>query len=350
MKNKLIFALALVGVVGTLASCGGNNGNSKEVALGVGTISAEPELSYGSPLVELNFATAVYEGDKVVASLVDVYQIPLSNEGAAIDTTKDYATDTNVQTKRDRHDGYAMKETSAQIGAIEGGAEWYEQAAVLETYTEGLTSFDETDETLTAGCTMQTTKLFDAIKEAKTNTKGKVSLSSGEYTLALGHSISFEKDTETSALTQINISVIGLLLDSNSKIATAYLDEVQIPLTFNAEAAENENPYSITAKNAYGSATTQYNFNGQVIASKKEVGDKYDMKETSAQIGNIEGGAEWYEQAAAFEDYLVGKKVSELDATSSDLVAGCTMSTDTYFDAINNAVNTSLYNTKKISL
>ena len=59
------------------------------------------------------------------------------------------------------------------------------------------------------------------------------------------------------------------------------------------------------------------------------------MKDTSAQMGNIEGGGEWYEQAAAYEEYLVGKTAAdvegmELDTENHsgpvDLATSCTMS------------------------
>ena len=335
MKNKLICALALAGVVGTLASCGGTS--SRELSIGVGTLVAEPTVSYGDGMVEVNFATAIYEGDKVVASLVDVYQVKLDQSQAAL-------KDANPLSKRDLHDAYAMKGTSAQIGAIEGGAEWWEQAAALEKYTEGKSEFDGEAEDLLAGCTMSTGDLFAVVTEAKTNAKAKTSVAGGEYTFALGHFLT--PTVKEGALTQVDIAFVGLLIDSNSKVVTAYTDEIQIPLTFNADAEGCK--YSITATNAWGSPTTQYNYNGQTIASKKELGDAYAMKGTSASMGVIEGGAEWYEQAAAWENYIVGKSVSDLTAT--DEVTGCTMTIDTYVAAAKNAIDSALYNSKKVTL
>ena len=351
MKNKLIGALAIVGVVGTLVACGGEGNPStpstpstRNLTIGVGTTVVAPAYDhYGRLLVEVNFATALYEGDKVAASLVDVYQIQLDSEKAALKNE-------TVVTKRDLHDDYAMKDTSANIGNIEGGAEWWEQAAALETYTEGKSTFDETSTDLTAGCTMAAGDLLNVVAEAKTNTKGNVAVANGNYTIALGHNFSVEADETSGALKQINIAFAGLLLDGDAKVVTAYIDEVQIPLTFNAEAAEGECEYTITPTNAYGSPTTQYNYKGQTIASKKELGDDYAMKGTSANIGNIEGGAEWFEQAAAFEDYLVGKTVSEINLEDSSLLAGCTMYAGAYEAACDNAVDSTLYNSKAITL
>lgn len=331
MKNKLICALALAGVVGTLASCGSS---SRELTIGVGTTVAAPAYDYhGRLLVEVNFSTAIYEGDKVAASLVDVYQIFLDSEKPAL-------KDENPLSKRDLHDAYAMKPASP----IE--KEWWEQADALETYTVGKSEFDATSEELLAGCTMEAESMFNVVTEAKTNTKGNVSVAGGEYTFALGHYLT--PTVEKDALTQIDISFVGLLLDSNSKVVTAYVDEVQIPLTFNADVAEGVSEYTITPTNAYGSSTIQLNYKGQTIASKKELGYDYGMKGTSAKNGVIDGGAEWFEQAAAWEDYIVGKSISDLTAT--DEVTGCTMDTTTYVAAANNAIDSSLYNSKKVTL
>ena len=341
MKNKLIGALAIVGVVGTLVACGGGENPStnpvseeqstRNLTIGVGTTVAAPAYDhYGRLLVEVNFATALYEGDKVAASLVDVYQIQLDSEKAALKNE-------TVVTKRDLHDDYAMKPASPI------GKEWWEQAAALETYTEGKSTFDETSTDLTAGCTMAAGDLLNVVAEAKTNTKGNVAVDNGNYTIALGHNFSVETD-ESGALTQINIAFAGLLLDGDAKVVTAYIDEVQIPLTFNADAAEGECEYTITPTNAYGSPTTQYNYKGQTIASKKELGDDYAMKPASP----IE--KEWFEQAAAFEDYLVGKTVSEINLVDSSLLAGCTMYAGAYEAACDNAVDSTLYNSKAITL
>ena len=160
MKNKLIGALAIVGVVGTLVACGGGENPStnpvseeestRNLTIGVGTTVAAPAYDhYGRLLVEVNFATALYEGDKVAASLVDVYQIQLDSEKAALKNE-------TVVTKRDLHDDYAMKGTSANIGNIEGGAEWFEQAAAFENYLVGkkVSEINLEDSSLLAGCTM----------------------------------------------------------------------------------------------------------------------------------------------------------------------------------------------------
>lgn len=82
-----------------------------------------------------------------------------------------------------------------------------------------------------------------------------------------------------------------------------------------------------------------------VITTKKALGDAYGMKSTSAGIGKIEGGAEWYEQVAVIEDKVVAEqgldwvKWNTEDATKLDGVSGCTISADTYIQALTKALD-----------
>ncbi len=60
----------------------------------------------------------------------------------------------------------------------------------------------------------------------------------------------------------------------------------------------------------------------EVYTTKKTLGDAYGMKATSANIGTIAGGAEWYEQIKAIEDKIVedqGIEWVKYDAEGSKL-------------------------------
>ena len=77
--------------------------------------------------------------------------------------------------------------------------------------------------------------------------------------------------------------------------------------------------------------------------TKKVLGDNYGMKETSAKSGNIQGGAEWYEQVKVIEDKVIeeqGLDWVKFDSTNTklDSVSGVTISADTYVKAIQNAL------------
>lgn len=79
--------------------------------------------------------------------------------------------------------------------------------------------------------------------------------------------------------------------------------------------------------------------------TKKVLGDDYDMKETSASIGVIPGGAEWYEQVKVIEDKVVAEqnldwvKWKDAEETKLDSISGVTITADSYIKAIQNALN-----------
>lgn len=78
--------------------------------------------------------------------------------------------------------------------------------------------------------------------------------------------------------------------------------------------------------------------------TKKVLGDDYGMKETSANIGVISGGAEWYEQIKVIEDKVVSEqnldwvKWQTDDETKLDSISGVTISANSYINALKNAL------------
>jgi major membrane immunogen (membrane-anchored lipoprotein) len=81
-----------------------------------------------------------------------------------------------------------------------------------------------------------------------------------------------------------------------------------------------------------------------VNTTKKVLGDAYGMKATSANIGVIEGGAEWYEQVEVIENKVVSEQGIEWftfkeDApTKTDAVSGVTITVTDYHAALVNAL------------
>ncbi len=84
-----------------------------------------------------------------------------------------------------------------------------------------------------------------------------------------------------------------------------------------------------------------------VNTTKKTLGDAYGMKETSANIGVIPGGAEWYEQVKKIEDKVVAEqgidwvKWSDEAKTKLDVdtISGVTISSDSYINAVSKALS-----------
>ena len=78
------------------------------------------------------------------------------------------------------------------------------------------------------------------------------------------------------------------------------------------------------------------------FTTKKVLGNDYGMKETSANIGVIEGGGEWFEQAEVIEDKVLEEQgldwVKLNDDKKLDGVSGVTITADTYVKAIEEAL------------
>lgn len=86
-----------------------------------------------------------------------------------------------------------------------------------------------------------------------------------------------------------------------------------------------------------------YNKNS-VSSTKKTLGDDYGMKTISASSGNIEGGAEWYEQVEVIEKKIIDEqgidwvKWSNDEQTKLDAVSGVTIAADSYISAVSKAL------------
>lgn len=84
-----------------------------------------------------------------------------------------------------------------------------------------------------------------------------------------------------------------------------------------------------------------------VNTTKKVLGDDYAMKETSANIGVIPGGAEWYEQVEKIEEKVISEQgldwVKWSDEANTkldvDTISGVTITADSYVNAVSNALN-----------
>ena len=86
----------------------------------------------------------------------------------------------------------------------------------------------------------------------------------------------------------------------------------------------------------------------EVNTTKKALGEDYGMRETSANIGVIEGGAEWYEQIEVLEEHILKNQGldwiewSNEEETETDSVSGVTVTIDTYYAAVEMALNEAL--------
>ena len=131
--------------------------------------------------------------------------------------------------------------------------------------------------------------------------------SEAEYTLGMGISVSLDSTTEETA--QADATVATVVLDADGKIVAADLDCAQTKV----KAADVDDLSKVD------------------VRTKKEKKEDYNMKGASPI------GKEWYEQAAAYTDLMVGKTAADIEAietevknnhnvaVDADIYAACTM-------------------------
>ena len=259
-------------------------------------------------------AVAVLVNDKgvIVNCVIDVIQ-PKIKFSVSGELTTDMATE--FVSKKELGDAYGMKKNSGI------GKEWFEQAKTLEDYIIGKTldqvkgiALNEegtpTSADLTSSVTVTIDDIIKAVEKA-VNTAQELGASSGDQLglgiiSGLGHSASAgEKDGLAQAYTHYGV----ITLNKDGKITSSIIDASQGNINFSKEGKITSD---LTAE----------------IKTKNELGDAYGMKKASGI------GKEWFEQAKAFSDYIVGKSVAEVKAialnekgapTSADLTSSVTV-------------------------
>ena len=349
MKKNVLCALALLGVVGTLASCGGNegepssNGGASSNSTNGGTSTAY-KLGLGQAIsltkgdddiitqIDITFASVVYQGEKVVSTYIDVVQLPIVYTAADGDTEESYAYkdtanqvknagDKNVETKKELKERYGMS-------VIPGVTEWYVQAGKFEDWATGK-NFN--DLTVTKG------EVDDNHSEEWTNNVTGCTILVDDFVTAMknakNHSVDFTSDEAPKAVVGVLVGAAGSQIDVNfasvanvgNKAAASVVDVYQIPLKEGVLDADNK-----AVKNK---------LDGTEFASKFELKENYGMSV-------IPGVTEWYVQAEKFQEWAMGKTSEELNGFTvgqpddshseewTNNITGCTMSVGDFVAAI----------------
>ena len=304
-----------------------------EIVLGLGVNSAD-NGSAGDDFeatvkMNIDYAAVASVDGVIVATLNDATQPQVKLEDGDVTGTD------KLISKRELKEGYNM----AAYGSDNNGdgivKEWYIQSAELSKYLVGKTiaevaalettlvngHYISTDDALlTAGCTMQITGIQDVVLEAA----GYVEESAEKnYTLGLG----LVYGDVTNA--QINATIATVVLDNNGVIVACKIDAVQ-------------NKYTVTDSVAFTNLLT-----------KKELGYDYNMAAFGHSLIGNATVKEWFEQAAAFEAWCVGKTLAQVEAMETQtmdngyvisadqdlLAAGCTISITDFIDAVVKAGN-----------
>lgn len=197
-----------------------------------------------------------------------------------------------------------------------------------------LVSCNTTGNTSSTGNTSTSTSTPSPVSSSTTpisSTADKVT-----YKQGLGTSIDFATD-KNGVITQANVYVASVIFDSTNKIVSAYIDELQIPLTYTAASGDTAAKLEFTAGKAQ--ITSSHKPEGQAVASKKELLEDYGMS-TAAK-------GDWYVQAAAIEKVAIGLTVDQFKAQvgtngkpadGSDLSADASITVSTTAKTIESAL------------
>lgn len=285
---KKLVLLLLVALL-ALTSCSAAGGNK---TYKVGSYSVTPngkiDNEKGSAQINTTIATVVLDADgKIVNVNIDTAQNSVKAEGGKITVPAE------TPSKKVKKDAYGMKEKSAI------GKEWYEQIEALEKAlvgktiddVKGLEIKDElfTDEDLLASVSIKVTGYIDAVVKAMENAvevKGDVAKVGAVNITKIS-----DKPGDAGGQVTFNTNYGHVVLDKDGKVLQAFVDVAQNRVDYDKDGKFAEH----TAKE-----------------SKKVLKDEYGMKAKSGL------GKEWFEQAQALEEFMVGKTVEEITGVETD--------------------------------
>ncbi len=271
-------------------------------------------------------AVLVGQDGKILDCKLDVAQtkITFSTEGKL--TTP---AETVFKSKQELGAEYGMTKASGI------GKEWNEQADAFAAYVIGKT-VDEvkgialneegkaTDADLTSSVTVHINAFIAAVEKAVANAQDIGATDADKLGLGITTNMEHSKDAAADAdgVAQVYSYYIVTTSDADSKITSCLIDAGQSIVNFDTK----------------GQITNDITVAPQ---TKDELKEAYGMKKASGL------GKEWYEEAATFAQYAVGKTVDELKGiavseegspTTADLTSSVTIDITSFVTSIEKAV------------
>lgn len=320
-KMKKLLAVGLASVLAvSFAACSKDGGNAQDN--GTDAAAVKTGLAVVSEIQDVEDTTLTI--DSVAAAvLVDtegkIVDVKIDEAQTKPDLTKDNGNVTDLRTKLEKKEDYAMKAASPI------GKEWYEQAAAFEAWAKGKTADQikagigedgyPTDADLKAGCTIHASGFATAVANAIANAQDLGAAATDTLKLSVTTEKYYKSD-DTNLQYDSNYAVVTLGADG--KITSCLIDASQ------AKCSIADGKFTVAA--------------GAFI-TKKELKEDYAMKAASPI------GKEWYEQAAAFEAWAKGKTAEDIKAavgedgaaSDADLKAGCTITISSIAQTVANA-------------
>ena len=318
---KKITALLLCALIAVssfvLVSCGGGNNEDAKLKLGLGVYSVAEKATdadgdtNGAGQAVITAAAVLVDADgKIVKCVIDTADntVSYTSAGKAV-------ANTSFKTKYELGADYGMK---SPYGSTK---EWYEHVDAFCALVKGKTVSEvkalvaadgkNTDEVISAGCTIAASEFVAAVEKAVANAKD--SNATANSALKLGVNTAQETKDATGDATgsnKLTTDIFAAAVDAEGKIVAATNETVEVNFTFD-----------VTGKSTFDKT--------KAINGKRELGDDYGMK---SPYGSAK---EWYEHADAFVAACIGKKASEIAsiATADIQAAGCTIAADGFVKA-----------------
>ena len=326
MKKAIAFLLATAISTVAFAGCSSNAGTSSAAPSSAAGSAAPSSAAVSGDSVKTGVAVVssvakstavkdgkgVAEGDstvvavtvdgsgKIVKCVIDAVQskINFSDAGKILDPL-----DTPVKTKDELGADYGLGKASGI------GKEWNEEAQAFAQYVQGKT-VDEvkgiavdseghaTDAELTSSVTISIGDFMTAIEQAVANAQDLGAKADDKLGLGITTSIDSSKDAgDADGVAEASSQITAITLGADGKITSCVIDAVQPTVNFDKT----------------GKITSDLNAE---VKSKDVLKEDYGMKKAS-KIGK-----EWYEQAAAFAQYVTGKTPDEVKGIAVDTGEG----------------------------
>ncbi len=317
-KMKKILAVGLASVLAvSFAAC--SNGGDQGTDAGNDAAAVKTGLAVVSQIQDVKETTLTI--DSVGAAvLVDaegkIVDVKIDEAQTKPDLAVDAGNVSDLRTKLEKKEDYAMKPAS------EIGKEWYEQIAAFEAWAKGKTVDDikagvgedgyPAAADLKAGCTMHASGFVTAVANAVASAQDLGAKSGDTLKLAINTGKYYKSD-ETNL--QYDSDFAAVTLDADGKITSCLIDASQAKCTI---------------------ADGKFTVAEGAFTSKKDLKEGYAMKAASPI------GKEWYEQAAAYEEWAKGKTATDIKAAvgedgaanDADLKAGCTITITSIADTV----------------
>ena len=329
-KMKKVLAVGLAGLMAVgFAACSSSNDSGKNEDTNkdaVATAKTGYAISSEIKEDEYNKSETALEIDSVCAAvLVDadgkIIDVKIDEAQTKPDLKKDNGDVSDLRTKLEKKEDYGMKSTSPI------GKEWYEQVEAFEAWAKGKTAEEvkagigedgyASDADLKAGCTIYANGFATVTAKAVANATDCGAKATD--TLKLGMTTSkYYESNETNLQYDTDYAIVTV--DADGKVTSCIIDASQAKCTI---------------------ADGKFTVEKGAFKSKKELGDDYAMKSASPI------GKDWYEQAAAYEQWCIGKTADEIkgcygedmSASDADLKAGCTITISAIADNTAKAIN-----------